>query len=87
MDASRREVYVQRIIAPLAVYAVDKLLDLPRIREVVERFEGETEERAEDAKRAVKRRVRNVSRRPVWFAAGATLTVAGIAVMIAAARR
>lgn len=87
MEASRREVYVQRIVAPLAVYAVDKLLDLPRVREVVERFEGEAEEKADHAKRVVKRRARNVSRRPVWFAAGATLTVAGIAVMIVAARR
>ena len=71
---------IQRMIPPLAVWAVGKMLEVPRVQRALH----EVDRKFYTEKRSAKR---NAANNRAWLAAGAAAVVLGISIMARATKR
>lgn len=71
---------IQRMIPPLAVWAVGKMLDVPRVQRALH----DVDKKIYAGKRAA---TRNAANNRVWLAAGAAAVVLGISIMARATKK
>ena len=77
---------IKRLIPPLAVWAVGKVLETPKMQGALEEVDSRAYVRKRDAARAVRKAGKNVASNPAWFAAGLAAIAVGIGLMAKAAR-
>jgi hypothetical protein len=75
-----------RLIPPLTVWAIGKVLELPSVKGSVMELDGRTYKKRHEAVRSVKKVVRNARSNSSWVAAGAAAIAIGIGLMVKAAR-
>ena len=75
-----------RIITPLAVWAVSKILETPKVKGRLQDVEARTYEVKRDAMKSLRRAGRNASRNRVWLAGGAAAIAVGIGMISKASR-
>jgi len=71
---------VKRMVPALAVWAVGRVLEMPRVKKRL----GKIDERVFETRHHV---VKNASRNRAWFAAGATACAVGLGLMAKAAKK
>ncbi|HEV7427358.1 MAG TPA: hypothetical protein VGQ46_13410 [Thermoanaerobaculia bacterium] len=77
---------LKRLIPPLTVWAIGKILETPSVRGGVLQLDGAAYKRRSAAARSIKRGVRNAKSNSSWLAAGAAAIVVGIGLMTKATR-
>ena len=77
---------IKRLIPPLAVWAVGKVLETPKLQGALEEVDSRAYVKKRDAARAVRKAGKNVASNPAWFAAGLAAIAVGIGLMAKAAR-
>ncbi len=82
---SRADV-VKRYIAPVAIWAVNRALDNPRMRDKSATFEKRAQQTKKNAVRSIRKAARNAASNRGWFAAGAAAFAIGIGLMAKASR-
>ena len=75
-----------RMIAPLTVWAVTKLLDSPKVKDKLQEVDARTYVAKKDATRSLRRVGRNASKNRAWLAGGAAAVAIGIGMLSKAAR-
>ena len=83
---SKSNVVIRRLIPPLTVWALGKLLETPRVQDALEEVDSQANVRKRKAKRAVRRAGRNAPRNPVWVVVGVAAIAVGIGMLTKAAR-
>ena len=83
---SKSNVIIKRLIPPLAVWALGKLLETPRVQDALEEVDSHANVQKRNAKRAVRRARRNAARNPVWVVVGVAAIAVGIGMLAKAAR-
>ncbi|HSY49838.1 MAG TPA: hypothetical protein VLC46_13575 [Thermoanaerobaculia bacterium] len=87
MDAkSPTRAALTRLIPPLTVWAIGRILDLPAVKGSVMELDGRANKQRHEMARSVKRRVKNARSNIPWLAAGAAAIVVGIGLIAMAAR-
>jgi hypothetical protein len=76
-----------RLIPPLTVWAIGKILETPRVKGSVMELDGLAYRKRHSAARSIKRSVRNARSNSSWLAAGAAAIVVGLGLMTKATRR
>jgi len=76
-----------RLIPPLTVWAIGKILETPSVKGSVLELDGLAYRKRHEAARSIKRRVKNARSNSSWFAAGAAAIVIGFGLMTNATRR
>jgi len=71
---------IQRMIPPLAVWAVGKMLEVPRVQRALHDVDRKFYAKKRDAER-------HVSNNRAWFAAGAAVLIVGISLMARATKK
>jgi hypothetical protein len=77
---------IKRLIAPVTVWAVTKLLDTPSVKKRMQKIDAKTYLKKRQASRVLRRAGRNATRNRSWFAAGAAVFALGIGLMAKATR-
>jgi hypothetical protein len=77
---------LKRLIPPLTVWAIGKILETPRVKGGVLQLDGAAYKRRHAAARSIKRGVKNAKSNSSWLAAGAAAIVVGIGLMTKATR-
>ena len=82
MDLKRPHVteIIQRIVPPLAVWAVGALIERPRVRHAVDRLDRQLE-------KGQRRVVRNATANRVWMVAGVAAIAGGICLIAMASTK
>ena len=75
-----------RLIPPLTIWAIGKILDLPSVKGSVMELDGHAYKRRHDAVRSLKKGVKNARSNGTWLAAGAAAIAIGIGLMAKATR-
>ena len=75
-----------RLIPPLTVWAIGKILELPSVKGSVLELDGRAYRRRHEAARSLKRTVKNARSNSSWLAAGAAAIVVGMGLMARATR-
>ena len=86
MERPKSHHLVMRMITPLTVWAVTKLLDTPRLKNKLQEVDARTYTAKRDASRSLRRLGRNASKNRVWLAGGAAAVAIGIGMLSKAAR-
>ena len=76
-----------RLIPPLTVWAIGKILETPRVKGSVLELDGLAYRKRHNAARSIKRGVRNARANSSWLAAGAAAIIVGLGLMTKATRR
>ena len=76
-----------RLIPPLTLWAIGKILDMPSVKGSVMELDGRAYKRRHDAARSIKRSVKNARSNSSWLAAGAAAIVVGVGLMTRATRK
>jgi hypothetical protein len=74
-----------RLIPPLTIWAIGRILDLPSVKGTVMQLDGETYKRRHDAARSFKKGLKNARSNASWVAAGAAAMAIGIGLVAKAA--
>jgi hypothetical protein len=74
-----------RLIPPLTIWAIGRILDLPSVKGTVMQLDGETYKRRHDAARSLKKGLKNARSNASWVAAGAAAMAIGIGLVAKAA--
>lgn len=77
---------IKRLIPPLAVWAVGKVLETPKVQGALEEVDSRAYVKKRSAARTVRKAGKNVASNPAWFAAGLAAIAVGIGLMAKAAR-
>ena len=75
-----------RLIPPLTVWAIGKILELPSVKGSVMELDGATYKQRHDVARSIKRGMKNARANLPWLAAGAAAIVVGVGLMAKATR-
>jgi hypothetical protein len=75
-----------RLIPPLTIWAIGKILETPSVKGSVMELDGIAYKRRHSAARSIKRGVKNARANSSWLAAGAAAIVVGIGLMTKATR-
>jgi len=75
-----------RLIPPLTIWAIGKILDMPSVKGSVLELDGRAYKQRHAAARSLKRSVKNAKSNSSWLAAGAAAIVVGIGLMAKASR-
>jgi hypothetical protein len=75
-----------RLIPPLTIWAIGKILETPRVKGSVMELDGIAYKRRHSAARSIKRSIKNAKANSTWLAAGAAAIVVGIGLMTKATR-
>ena len=86
MDRPKSHRLAMRMITPLTVWAVTRLLDSPPVKERLQEVDARTLIAKRDAAQSLRRAARNAAKNRVWFAGGAAAVVLGVGMMAKAAR-
>ena len=86
MERTRTHQIIKSLIPPLAMWAVSKVLETPKVKGAVQEVDARAYLRERRALRSVKRAGRNAASNPAWLAAGAAAIAVGIGLMAKAAR-
>ena len=86
MDKPKSHYLVMRMITPLAVWAVTKLLDAPAIEERLKEVDARTHLAKRSAAKSLRRAGRNAAKNGAWLAGGAAAIVLGIGMITKASR-
>ena len=78
---------LKRVIAPLAVWAVTKVLDTPRVKKTLGKVDDEFHKQRRKAERSVARASANAMRNRVWLEAGVVAIVTGVSLLARATKR
>ena len=76
-----------RLIPPLTVWAIGKILETPRVKGSVLELDGLAYRKRHNAARSIKRGVKNARSNSSWLAAGAAAIIVGLGLMTKATRR
>jgi hypothetical protein len=74
-----------RLIPPLTIWAIGRILDLPSVKGSVMQLDGETYKRRHDAVRSFKKGLKNARSNASWVAAGVATMAIGIGLVAKAA--
>ena len=77
---------LKRLIPPLTVWAIGKILEAPKVKGTMTELDGIAYRKRHNAARSIKRRVKNAKSNSSWLAAGAAAIVVGIGLMTKATR-
>jgi len=77
---------IKRLIPPLAVWAVGRLLEKPQVKGALQEVDSRAYIQKRNVMRSVRRAGRNAASNPAWLAAGAFAIVVGIGLMAKATR-
>ena len=86
MDRPKSHHLVMRMITPLAVWAVTKMLDSPKVKNKLQEVDARTYMAQRDATRSLRRLGRNAAKNRAWLAGGAAAVAIGIGMLSKAAR-
>jgi hypothetical protein len=86
MDRPKSHHLIMRAITPLAVWAVTKLLDTPRVKDKLQEADARTFIAKRGATRSLQRLGRNAANNRAWLAGGAAAIALGIGMIGRAAR-
>ena len=86
MDKPNSHHLVKRLITPLAVWAVTKMLDTPKVKDKLQEADARTYIAKQDARRSLRRLGRNAAKNRAWLAGGAAAVAIGIGMLSKAAR-
>jgi hypothetical protein len=76
-----------RLIPPLTVWAIGKILETPRVKGSVLELDALAYRKRHNAARSIKRGVKNARSNSSWLVAGAAAIVVGLGLMTKATRR
>lgn len=77
---------LKRLIPPLTVWAIGKILETPQVKGSMTALDGRAYKRRHAAVRSLKRGLKNAKSNSSWLAAGAAAIVVGIGLMAKATR-
>jgi hypothetical protein len=77
---------LKRLIPPLTVWAIGKILETPRVKGSVMELDGLAYKQRHSAARSIRRGVKNARSNSSWLAAGAAAIVVGLGLMTKATR-
>jgi len=72
---------LKRIVAPLTVWAVTKVLEAPRVKDAMGEVDRKFHKRRKEVGRSLVRASSNAMRQRVWLAAGVAAIVTGVGMM------
>jgi hypothetical protein len=75
-----------RLIPPLTIWAIGKILDMPSVKGSVMELDGHAYKKRHEAVRSVKKSFKNARDNSSWVAAGAAAIAIGIGLMAKAVR-
>ena len=87
MDRPKSHHLVMRMITPLAVWAVTKLLDSPSVKDKLQEVDARTFVAKRGAAKSLRRAGRNAANHRALLAGGAAAVAVGISMITQAARR
>jgi hypothetical protein len=89
MDVKKTDSHsmLKRIVAPLTVWAVTKLLEAPKVKGAMADVDRKFHKQSRKAGRAVARVSANAMSNRLWLAAGVAAIVTGVGLMAKAGRR
>jgi hypothetical protein len=76
-----------RLIPPLTIWAIGKILETPSVKGSVMELDGLAYKKRHSAARSIRRSVKNARSNSSWVAAGAAAIVIGIGLMTKATRK
>jgi len=77
---------LKRLIPPLTVSAIGKILEMPTVKGRVKTMDGRAYKKRHEAARSIKRTVKNAKSNSSWLAAGAAAIVVGVGLISKATR-
>lgn len=77
MERSKSHHLVKRMITPITVWAVSKILGTPRVKAALQKADDQAYRTKKKAARSVKRAGRNALQNGAWLAAGTAAVVLG----------
>jgi len=77
---------MMRLLPPLTVWAIGRILELPSVKGKVMEIDGKANKQQYDFGQSLKRGIRNAKSNIPWVAAGAAAIVAGVGLLAMAAR-
>ena len=77
---------MMRLIPPLTVWAIGRILEMPGVKGKVMEIDGRANKKKYDLGRSLKRGIRNAKSNVPWLAAGAAAIVAGVGLLAMSAR-
>ena len=86
MDKLKSHQLVIRMITPLTVWAVTKLLDAPPVKERLQKVDARTHLAKRSAAQSLRRAGRNAAKNGAWLAGGAVAIALGIGMITKASR-
>jgi hypothetical protein len=87
MDKFKTDLVVKRLITPVTVWALTRLLETKRAKKTLQHVDARAYVTRKNAAKAIQRRVRNVRDNRVWLVAGAAAFALGIGMMVRATRK
>lgn len=87
MKSANSHAMLKRIIAPVAVWAVTKVLETPHVKKTMKRVDDGFYKQRRKAERSVARASANAMNNRVWLAAGLAAIVTGISLVAKASAR
>lgn len=78
---------LNRLIPPLTIWAIAKILDMPSVKGSVMELDGLAYKKRHVATRSLKRSMKNATSNSSWLAAGAAAIVVGMGLMAKATRK
>ncbi|MEA2162557.1 MAG: hypothetical protein QOK37_684 [Thermoanaerobaculia bacterium] len=75
-----------RLIPPLTIWAIGRILDMPSVKGSVMELDGHAYKKRHEAIRSVKKSVKNARSNSSWVAAGAAAIAIGIGLITKATR-
>jgi hypothetical protein len=76
-----------RLIPPLTIWAIGKILETPSVKGSVMELDGLAYRKRHSAARSIRRGVKNAKTNASWLAAGAAAIVVGLGLMTKATRK
>jgi len=87
MDKHRSELVAKRLIAPLTMWALTKLLETKKARKTLLKIDARAYATRRNAAEAIQRRVRNAREHRVLLTAGAAAFVVGVGLIARSTRK
>jgi hypothetical protein len=78
---------LKRLIPPLTVWTIGKILETPSVKGSVMELDGIAYKKRHEATKSIKRGVKNAKSNSSWLAAGAAAIVIGLGLMTKATRK
>ena len=86
MKGNTTHTVIKRLIPPLAVWAIGKVLETPKMQGALEEVDSRAYVQKRNAARAVRKAGKNVASQPAWFVAGLAAVAIGIGLLAKATR-